>query len=27
MRGKAKQQKSGFFGKIAGGIGSLLGSI
>ena len=27
MRGRAKQQKSGFFGKIAGGIGSLLGSI
>jgi len=27
MRGKAKQQKSGFFGKIAGMAGSLLGSI
>lgn len=27
MRGKAKQQKSGFFGKIAGSVGALLGSI
>jgi hypothetical protein len=27
MRGQAKSQKAGFFGKIAGGIGSLLGSI